>query len=132
MKSLENDKFQFSQLPNGDHITQIKTKKSIIKSHYQIIGYYNIISSIWTWGYAIYYIEKNLTQLSKTITPQTEEEQFFCDNPVFFIPYNKLDILINFILTVLKGERLYPRKVNQNIIEFILLTNIIQEQLVKE
>lgn len=121
-------------------------KKHIIKGHYEILGLYNITCSVWYWSF-LSHIEKNLTKMTKKIkkfhkkllnnnnnnnnendmnSKETELYMFYSSNFPFFVLYKNLIDLIKFGLYVTEGKWILSHKLNENIIEFIILTDIIQ------
>ena len=54
---------------NGNHIIElIHDNKVKLKAEYELIGMYNIINSMWYWGWSIDLADRNLVKTSKKIT----------------------------------------------------------------
>ena len=115
----------------------------ILTAEYEIIGYYNLINSFWTWAFANPFIEQKLTKsvskiktLHKEIATSNkmgdmdrELYLYFIDNPLFYIGKDNLDNLIKMVFFYTTGKWIITRKNNNKIptqLEFILIKNIIQ------
>lgn len=134
----EDDKFivdVYKSEKSGVHDKQNK-KKHVLKSYYEVLGCYNVVSSIWTWSYATY-IERNLTKSSRKIKKyhkklvKSDENidlyLFYTANTSLFITYKNLQELLKFGLYISNGRWLMSYKHDSDdIIEFIILTDIIQ------
>jgi hypothetical protein len=126
---------------NENYIVDIYSNDNthIMRATYEILGNYNIISSIWIWAWAISYIEKKLTIASKNILKyskiledkvndkEIERYLYYTKNPTFYISFKNLDELIKLSFFITKGFKIIPRKINNNI-EFILIKQILQEK----
>lgn len=139
----EHYNYKFMCTNEGEHIVEIyKESKLFAKATYDILGCYNIVCSIWIWGWAVSQIERNLTDgpedkiktyyknlLSGKITKEIEEYLYFISNSTFFISYKTIDKLLKFCLYVTKGEFILPHKLNDDkptVIEFMLIKKITQ------
>ncbi|AYV84750.1 MAG: hypothetical protein Hyperionvirus37_3 [Hyperionvirus sp.] len=137
-------RFGFSKLVAGDeHLVDIyEGEKHILKGVYEVLGCYNLVSSIWVWGWNISQVERDLVRESKkvrkysrrlvdegVITKDVEEYYFYGTTGSFFIAYNKLDRLLRYSEYVLGCEKVVGRKMggdNLGLVEFIVLKKIIQ------
>lgn len=141
----DNYKFEFAYTNEDIHIVDIyKNDKLLIRATYEILGCYNVISSIWVWSWAISQIEKNLTEntknkakelhdilLNNRITKDIEEYLYYLTNDTFFISYKNLEKLLNFGLYMTKNKYILSHKITEKepkIIEFILIKKITQER----
>jgi len=140
-----NIEFEFSN-HDEKHIVDIYINdKLVLKASYEIIGVYNIISSIWIWGWSLPYIEKDLVKSSnkiKKLLPillnyECEKDKdydtiekyiYYCKNPSFFISYKNLDDIIKFSLFFTKKLWIIPHNLENKKIEYILLKKILQER----
>lgn len=144
----DTDDYQFKltyskMTSDSEHLVDIyKNNKLHLRSTYEILGCYNLISSIWIWSWNISQVERDLTikanEIKKysrelpdlnLITRDIEEYYFYGTNPSFFISYNSLDRLLKFSEYITKSIAILPRKIDLNnpiIIEYILLKKIIQ------
>ena len=119
----------------------ISDNKPIIRATYEVIGYYNITTSIFVWAWANPFIEKDLIKKSSELrdlrntfitTDKLDDETkqlyiYFVSNPSFYISGNNLSKLMPMILYYTEGNWILPR--NNNVpaqLEFILIKNILQ------
>lgn len=140
----DNYDLKFLYTDENEYIVDIyKNKKILIRATYEILGCYNIISSTWTWSYAISQMERDLSNnvedqinkfkdllLTGKITKETEEYLYYLSNPSFFISYKSLNKLLNFGLYITKSKHVVAHKINKSqpkIIEFILIKKILQQ-----
>lgn len=115
----------------------------LIRAKYEVVGYYNVVSSTWTWAWANPFIEKDLVTASQKLQkiretiittdklPADDRELYlyFISNPVFYISADNITMLMQMILYFTDGTWIVPRKNNNNIptqLEFILIKNILQ------
>lgn len=135
---------------NVDLIDLFIGEKKILTADYEIIGYYNLINSMWRWGWSNPFVEKNLVT-SETIIKNindtiyksselTDKEReiylYFLNNPSFYIEKDNLDELLKMTFFYTKGKWFITRKnKNKRIenssslpteLEFILIKNITQ------
>ena len=111
-------------------------KKHVFKSYYEVLGCYNVTSSILTYSYATN-IEKDLTYSTKKIkkyhkilkdsTKNVDLYLFYTGNASFFISYKNIVYLLNFCLYITEGKWIMSYKhETDNIIEFIIIKDIIK------
>lgn len=121
--------FVFSYTDEDEYIVDIfddeKHSKHILRATYEILGCYNINCSIWSWAWAMSFVEKNLVKQSNkirkyadvlengNITNKIEQYWYLCRNPSFFISYKNLNTLIKLSLFISKDIWIVPRKVNE-------------------
>lgn len=147
--------FNFMYTDEGEHMVDVyRDKKHVLRATYEILGCYNIVCSIWVWGYNISQVEKDLTESSRRVkqfandlaestvsddgqtspsrplTKTMEEYIYYSRNPSFFVSYKNLDRVLRLGLYVTKGLDIVARKDGDQpkIVEFILLKKIIQEK----
>jgi len=140
----DNYKLNFAYTDENEHIVDVyKNDKLLLRASYEILGCYNIICSMWIWGWSLSYVEKNLVKNTKTaaknlykilsngdITKDTEEYLYYLSNPSFFISHKNLNKLLNFGVYMTESKFVLPHKIDENkpkIIEFILIKKITQE-----
>jgi hypothetical protein len=140
--------FIFSYI-NDKHIVDIyinknNNKKKILKAEYEVLGCYNIISSIWTWSWALSMIEKNLSSNSKKIldygiklknnkktNSEIQKNIYYLTNPSFYISDKNLLELYKLSIYITKNLWFITRKINnieKGIIEILLIKKILQEK----
>lgn len=145
----KNYHFEFLYTDNNKHIVDIydikkNKKKLVLKAEYEILGCYNAICSIWTWGWAMSMVEKNLTESSrkirnfsdklegsKRITSNIEKYIYYCKNPTFYLSNKNLNEIYKLGIYATKSIWMIPRKIENmksGIIEIILLKKILQEK----
>ena len=143
IRDTDNYKFIFAYDETEHFVDIYKNNKLFIRAAYEVLGCYNIISSIWIWSWGLSEIERNLVKntdirakkmyekLSRgVITQDIEEYLYYLSNTTFFISYKNLDKLLKLGLYMTKNKYILPHKINDDkpkIIEFILIKNIIQE-----
>ncbi|AYV75840.1 MAG: hypothetical protein Terrestrivirus3_109 [Terrestrivirus sp.] len=125
---------------DNDFIVDVfNNNKHILKGHYEILGLYNVSSSIWYWSFSSHF-EKNLTKMTKKVkkfhlellnnthmdSRELEQYMFYSNNCPFFILYKNLINLIKFGLYVTKSKWIFSHKLTDNIVEFIILKDVIQ------
>lgn len=122
------------------NILNISNNKFNLKTEYNIIGYYNPIDSIFIWGWANPFVEKDVTvnikdSIKESISKKkidkdyTELFLYFVNNATFYIKEENLDMLLKLVLYVDKGQWLVGVKNEDKsplLIEFVLIKNIIQ------
>jgi hypothetical protein len=146
IRLTENDDYdlKFAYTDESEHIVSIyKNETLILRAKYEILGCYNLISSIWIWAWSINQVERNLVENPKKdikkfanslfnniITKDIEEYLYYAFNDTFFISYKSLDKLLKFGLYATKSKYVIAYKTDENkpkTIEFILIKKVIQE-----
>ena len=121
---------------NDKNVTYIENKKYNIKAEYQILGLLDMNTNIWTWGYDLRFIERDLIKSSKKIRKNVrileiknmnEENLYYLNNSSFSINIEKMDFFIKLLLYYSDGNWIINivRNNNSNLIEFILIKNIL-------
>lgn len=109
---------------NDQHIIELyHNNKKILKAEYSIIGMYNMINSIWYWGWDIDFINKKLIKQSElvkkfnenikknydTYDPIEAEELFYItSNSNFYISAEKVKKITKLFLYLVKGLWIIP------------------------
>jgi hypothetical protein len=159
-KSLDLNKsyeYIFSN-ENGLPIVDIidENKNSILKAKYNVVGIYNVITSIWHWGWNVMFINRKLIKyksliqkfpdnikkkyslFNKNDQKNIERLYFYLKNDNFFSSSVDITHIMQFILYITKSKWYIPIKHrNQSIedennttplmhIEYILLDEIIK------
>lgn len=130
--------------PDDNNILDImKDNVQILRTDYEVIGYYNTVGSIWTWGWANPYVEKDLTKKVSEIrklkdiilncknlnNDDKELYLYFITNNVFYILADNIDNFFKFVLYYTDGKWIVSRKHNTlapNMLEFMLIKNVLQ------
>jgi hypothetical protein len=117
-----NDNFQCLTYTdnNGNHILElIKNDKLILKAEYQLIGFYNIINSLWYWGWGIDMVDRSLVKDVEKIKTfpnyiknnmnifdhkEVEKLHFRTENSSFFMDIKKVIELIKLAIYYLNVE----------------------------
>ena len=119
---------------NNEQVEITYDDNTIIKGEYDIIGFYNVSCSIWVWGYASP-IERDYIGLSEKIRDLksadvnvymniNEEERYYIDNECFFVSYNTIDTLLDFIKKITKKDTIVCNLIKKdNVIEYIIMKN---------
>jgi hypothetical protein len=124
------------------NLIEISKNKNLIRSEYQIIGFYNITNSIWTWVWNNPFIEKNLginkdvlqNYVKKLINSKTidqkelEELVYYTSNEAFYISFENIGRLLQFIMYNLQSAMVVTKKnddINPSVIEFISIKDIL-------
>jgi len=105
---------------NGRHIVElIYNNKVKFKAEYELIGFYNIINSMWYWAWSIDLIDRKLAESSKKMRDfpnfiknnmdkfnqkESEDLHFKTDMPNFFIDIDSINKLIKLTLYYLKQD----------------------------
>jgi len=121
---------------NDKNVIYIENKKYNIKAEYQILGLLDMNTNIWTWGYDLRFIERDLIKSSKKIRKNVrileiknmnEENLYYLNNSSFSINIEKMDFFIKLLLYYSDGNWIINivRNNNSNLIEFILIKNIL-------
>lgn len=119
------------------------------KGEYNILGIYNIESSVWYWSWGISFINKALTnqvvkikEFSKELEDnygqfdalEAEQLYYLISNNNFYISNINIDKIIKLGMFLTNGIWIFPYKKNKNdsdgkqfdTIEYILITKILQ------
>lgn len=127
---------------NNNIIEILDNDKSLLKAIYEVAGYYNLSSSIWVWGWANPFIERDLTNKVNEIrdkekvfitTDKLDDKTkqlylYFIRNASFYITHNNLTDLLSMTLYYTNDKWILPRNIQNtpNQLEFILIKNILQ------
>lgn len=135
----------------NENIIELHDKdKLVLRAEYQLIGIYNIISSIWVWGWNIQFVNKNLISLSEKIkefpeklmkeknnSREIDDLYYITSNGNFYTSPNNVEKIAKFALHYLEGKWIFPICYGQNNVscinqddnikrmEYIMLTKII-------
>jgi hypothetical protein len=144
MDDLKNYKVSvFHHDKNSQNIISLKHDNKEIQANYEIVGYYNIISSVWIWANANPFIEKDLypnlnkildqkESLIKSKSLESKDRElyyYFVSHNSFFIAKENIDILLKFILYHTQGLWIVSRlgdPNNKHQYEFVILKEILQ------
>ena len=137
--------FKFINTKQNEYLLDLyQAGDHILRSHYEILDCYDIASSIWIWSWGNSQIERNLTNESIKIKKncenllngsdyrKLEESLYYGLNACFFISYKNIDKLLSFSKNIIKKDLILRRKIDQDhpkIVEFVILTNIIQQKI---
>lgn len=150
-KYINPDKKYKIDFSSNDNTALISVDGRIkLKVKYDIIGAYNISSSVWYWAWNITFIDKNLisnsikvkeyydkilTKTDKTITHQTKDKlHYILTNGNFYLSGKNLDKLLHLITYIVQSHwiLLVPPNTkssfidNENIIKFISINEIVE------
>jgi hypothetical protein len=122
-----------------DKLLEVKnsSNKKLI-ANYSIIGYYNLHSSLFIWAWANPFLEINLSnsiklkiQNIKLSGDKKELYNYMINNDSLMITGENIDELFKLVLYITKGKWIISKKQGDksNIIEFILINNIVQNNM---
>lgn len=129
---------------DNNTIDVLDNDKTLLRATYEVIGYYNTVTSIWVWGWANPFVEKDMTNKVREMkeleqmfitTDKLDDKTkqlylYFIKNPSFYIASENLDNLLSMILYYTNGKWTIPRNYgpanSPNYLEFILIKNILQ------
>lgn len=152
----KNYKFKFHKDRSGNHIVELfDGDKSVLKGEFQLIGMYNLINSIWYWGWSIDFVDKQLTQTVKKVKQfpheikenfdkfdpvEADELHFLTSNGSFYTNSKRVDFLGKLAQYLMDGEMVISlcnerdgttcsidkgKKESLSRIEYILITKIL-------
>lgn len=127
------------ELDNGDQLTIFSGDKWKIKGTYGILGIYNPGASIWTWGWDIGFVDRRLTRNTKGLIKwakeledtekydETLDELFYiAKHGNFWASEENLEKVLKIGLFVVKGLWVFPVKIDENNMEYVILEKITQ------
>lgn len=121
-----------------EHIVDLyNDKKFFMRAEYEILGCYNNTTSIWIWGYALDYIDRDLTLESRKIKKHVkkkipvnktdETHMYYGLNPVFYLSKENVDNLIGMCRNIIDYVHIIPHH-NTNITLYVVIKKILQEK----
>ena len=138
---------------NKNIIVAFKGKNRILEAEYSIIGMFNLMTSIWTWGWSIDLVDKSVTKnllpirklykdIKKNYSKYDQQDRrdadlwfFRTKNGIFYINKKNVDELAKLTMFLLKGLWYIPICYNRDgdqknkdcfMIKYILIKEIIQ------
>jgi hypothetical protein len=130
-------KLTFTTTDDNYIVNVLDGNKQLMKCHYEVLGSYNIIDSLWMWSYCTY-VEKNLTKMSRRSKKFYKNEKlknnsdelylFYTGNSSFFLSHKNISDFLKFALYVTKGQWILSHKYENGIIEFVLVKDVIQSK----
>jgi hypothetical protein len=152
----KNYKFKFHKDKSENHIVELYDgEKLVLKGEFQLIGMYNLINSIWYWGWSIDFVNKQLTEKVQTVkqfpnkikqnfnkfdTVEADELYFLTSNGSFYTNSKRVDFLGKLAMYLMDGEMVISlcngrdgttcsidrgKKEALSRIEYILITKIL-------
>lgn len=128
----------------NENIVTITSKTKTIKAEYDLIGVYNVDTSVWYWGWSLpvnklfhdslkkikefpNYIKKNYERFNKK---DAEEYLYMTSNNNMYISHKNIEKLIKLSLYLLKGESYVIVPVNGDInrLEYLNIKRILQHK----
>lgn len=139
-KELMNKKFDtdknYTYQVNNNIIELFDNDKLIIKGEYQIVGIYNLISSIWVWGWNIQIVNRKLVSSSEKIkefseelmkekknSQEIDELYYITSNGNFYTSPNNIEKITKVALYYLEGKWIFPICYGQNNISCVFPQN---------
>lgn len=108
----------------------------VLKGEYFIAGMYNICSSTWYWGWNIDFINKDYVKPNKKninildniqITNLLKQQMYFyLSNGSFYLSNSNIRQLIKLVLYITKSIWYFPVRLNNDNIQYIFITKIVQ------